>query len=238
MRPILATALGLLLVQAGCRHRPPELPPPPPDPACYPAGYRFAFLATSTTIYRQGASVGVTPTVDVSPAGTRELPLSCTSDWSVSGPAKLSADRTRLEIDAGAPPGATVSVSFRHDGKTVAAQLRVVGRDEIVLTGRRSQQAVEGCSVPDQVRELEFYPQGRFAVTFYPFETYQDYWGTYEFDPATGRLLLKVEGGNFTPPGLDLEGRAERVSGRLVLRDMFLGSKAGYVPERSCTYVF
>ena len=238
MRPVLISALGLLLVQAGCRHRPPEPPPPPPDPACYPAGAHFAFVATSTTIYRQGAGVGLTPMVDISPAGTRELPLRCTSDWTVSGPARLSADRTRLEIDPDAPPGAMISVGFRHAGKAVGAELRVVARDEVVLTGTRSQRSAEGCEAADPVRELVFRPQNRFAVTFLPFETYQDYWGTYEFDSVTGRLVLKVEGGNSIPPGLDLEGKAGLESGRLTLSEMFLGSKNGFVPARSCTYVF
>jgi hypothetical protein len=238
MRAVALSALGLLLIQAGCRHRPPEPPPPPPDTACFPPGYHFAFLATSTTVYRQGASVGITPTVDISPAGTQALPLRCTSSWSVSGPAKLSADRTRIEIDPDAAPGATVSVSFRHGGKAVGAELRVIGRDEVVLTGSWSQRSAGGCEAADPVRELVFRPGNRFAVTFYPFETYQDYWGSYEFDPATGRLLLKVEGGNFTPPGLDLEGKAGLESGRLTLSEMFLGSKNGFAPRGGCTYVF
>lgn len=238
MRIGLMSALGLLLVQSGCRHRPPEAPPPPPDLACNPVYYRFAFLATSTTIYRPGTSVGITPTVDMSPAGTQALPLRCTSDWTVSGPASRSADGTRLEIDADAPAGAVVSVSFRHAGEAVATQLKVIGRDEVVLTGTWSQRSAQGCGTTEPVRELVFRPGNRFAVTFVPFETYQDYWGNYEFDPATGRLLLKVEGGNSVPPGLDLEGRAELVSGRLTLRDMFLGSKAGFAPDGRCTYVF
>ena len=238
MRSVLISALGLSLFQAGCRHHPPEAPPPPPDVACNPAYYRFAFLATSTTIYRPGASVGITPTVDMSPAGTQALPLRCTTDWSVGGPARLSADRTRLEIDADAPRGAIVPVSFRHAGKTVSAQLQVIGRDELVLTGTWSQRSAEGCEATPPVRELVFQPGNRFAVTFYPFETYQDYWGTYEFDPATGRLLLKVEGGNSVPPVLDLEGKAEMESGRLTLREMFFGSTSGLTPGRSCTYVF
>lgn len=238
MRAAYILGMSALLAQAGCRHDPPEPPPPPPDPACYPAGYHFAFLETDTQIFRQGATIRVTPMVNVAPAGTRELPLICTSDWSVSGPAALSADRTRLDIDPDSARGAVISVSFRHAGKVVGRQLQVIGRDELVLTGTRSQRSAEGCEAADAVRELVFYPQNRFAVTFTPFETYQDYWGTYEFDPATGRLLLKVEGGNFTPPGLDLEGKAELEAGRLILRDMFLGSKNGFVPGESCTYAF
>jgi hypothetical protein len=240
MRIALISALSLMLVQGGCARRPvePPPPPPPPDVACNPPYYRFAFLATSTTIYRPGTSVGITPTVDMSPAGTQALPLRCTSGWKVTGPARLSTDGTRLEIAPDAPPGDVVSVSFRHAGRTAETRLTVIGRDEVVLTGTWSQRSTEGCEATDPVRELVFQPGNRFAVTFVPFETYQDYWGTYEFDPASGRLLLKVEGGNNVPARLDLEGKAGLESGRLTLREIFLGSKSGFVPVGGCTYVF
>ena len=237
MRPVLILAFCGSLV-AGCRHQPPE-PPPPPDPACYPPGHHFAFLETSTQVFRQGASVGLIPMVNIAPAGNQELPLTCTGDWSVAGPAKLSADRTRLDIDPDAAPGSVVSVGFRHAGKPVTGRFQVIARDEVVLTGRYSQQSAQGCEAAEKVRELEFLPGNRFAVTFFPFETYRDYWGTYAFDSATGRLGMNVEGGNFTPPGIDLEGRAEMASGRLTLREMFLGSKGGPPPPAGgCTYVF
>ena len=213
--------------------------PPPPlrDRACVPEYYRFAFLATDSQIYRQGATVKVTPSVDMQPAGTKELPVRCTTDWAVTGPATLSADRTTLTIAPDAPVGALVTVAFTHEGKPVKAQFQVIGRDEVVLTGRYSQQGLEGCQVNDPVGELEFTPGNRFSVTFQPFESYRDYWGSYSFEPATRRLALKAEGGNFVPPGLDLEGEAELVEGRLVLRDMFLGSRGGE-PQQGCTYRF
>jgi hypothetical protein len=212
-------------------------PPPPPDLECLQPGYHFAFVATDTTVYRQGSVVKVTPTVDRRPAGTAELPLRCTSGWSVTGPATLSADRTSVTIAPDAPSGSTVTVGFRHDGKPVEARFTVVAKDEIVLTGRYGQRSLEGCSAPEPVRELEFRPENRFSVTFMPFETYQDYWGSYSFDPATKRLRLTVEGGNFVPLGLDLEGEAELADGRLRLKDIFLGSRDG-APQSGCTYVF
>jgi hypothetical protein len=236
MRAVFVVALGGLL--GACPGPRPAPPPAPPDPACQPPGYHFAFLATDTPIHRQGSTVRVTPMVDVSPAGTQELPLRCTGHWSVSGPAELSADRTNLTIDRDAPVGAIVAVSFRHAGKPVEARLRVIHRDEVVLTGRRSQRGIEGCAGADRVGELEFGAGNRFAVTFTPFETYRDYWGTYAFDPATNRLRLDVEGGNFLPPNLDLEGRAELSADGLVLSDMFLGSRQGYAPPGGCTYRF
>lgn len=224
-----------LIAEAGGRTA--AIPPPPPDLECVQPAHRFAFVATDTTIYRQGAVVRVAPAVDRAPAGTSELPLRCTSGWWVTGPATLSPDRSSIAIASDAPVGSIVTVAFRHEGKTVEARFKVVARDEVVLTGRYGQRGLEGCSAQEPVRELEFRPENRFSVTFMPFETYQDYWGSYSFDPATKSLRLTVEGGNFVPRGLDLEGEAELTEGRLRLKGIFLGSRDGR-PQSGCSYLF
>lgn len=238
MRIVLVlSAAAAAAAMAGCRDERPE-PPRPPDLECHPLEAHFTFIATDTPIFRQGTTVRVTPTVDVSPAGTREIPLRCTADWSVAGPARLSADRTSVVIEADAAPGAVVTVGFRHGTERIERRMEVIARDAVVLTGRRGQRSVEGCEGAEPVRELEFIEGNRFAVTFMPFETYRDYWGSYSFDPATGRLSMQAEGGNFVPPGLDLEGQAELAEGRLVLRDFYFGSRHAAPPARSCTYIF
>ncbi len=230
--------VGTLKAELIAEHgsEPPPVPPPP-DTSCLQPGYRFAFVGMDTTVYRQGAVVRLTPMVDRAPAGTDEIPLKCTSGWAVTGPATLSQDRKSLTIAPDAPVGAIVLVRYYHSGKPVSTQFRVVARDAIVLTGRYSQQNLEGCSTPEPVRELEFRPENRFSVTFMPFETYQDYWGSYSFDPATKQIRLKVEGGNFVPPHLDLDGEAELTEGRLTLKGIFLGSRDG-PPQSGCTYRF
>jgi hypothetical protein len=212
-------------------------PPPLPDRECVPLYYRFAFLKTDTTVYRQGAVVRVTPMLDTSPAGTHELPLRCVSEWSVVGPASLGADRASITIAPDAAPGSTVGIAFEHEGKRIAAELRVIGRDEIVLTGRYAQKALAGCQAPSPVGELEFTPGNRFSVTFNPFETYRDYWGTYTFDPGSKRIQFSVAGGNFVPPGLDLDGEADLSGGQLVLKGLFLGGRDA-APQANCTYSF
>ncbi|HET9640790.1 MAG TPA: hypothetical protein VFP12_16465 [Allosphingosinicella sp.] len=235
----LAAALFLtFLALTACVSKPETGPGGTPlDTECYPPGAHFAFVGTDTTIYRQGAVVRVTPKVDMSPAGTAELPLKCTYGWSVSGPAKLGADRKSLIIAADAPVGASVAIGFSYLGKPAQAQFKVVAKDEIVLTGRWSQRSLDGCSAPEPVRELEFRPENGFSVTFTPFETYQDYWGRYAWDADTGRLTLTIVGGNFVPGNLDLEGEAELKEGRLRLKDIFLGSRDG-APRSGCTYIF
>jgi len=233
------SALLPFLALTGCAPKPQAAtaPPPLPDIECSRPGAHFAFVATDTTVYRQGAVVRVTPTVDISPAGTAELPLRCTAGWSVSGPATLSGDRRSITIAPDAPPGATVAIGFRHAGKPVEARFNVVARNEIVLTGRYTQRSLEACTAHEPVRELEFRPENRFSVTFLPFETYRDYWGTYAWASDTGRLRLTVEGGNFVPSNLDLEGEAALKDGRLRLKDVFLGSRDG-APRSGCTYLF
>jgi hypothetical protein len=211
--------------------------PPAPVLPCGPNPYHFAFLATDSQVYRQGATVKLTPRVDQSPGGTPDIPLDCTSGWTITGPAQLSTDRSAATIDADAPVGTTVVIGFDHHGKRIEGRFQVIGRDAVVLTGRWSQRRLEGCVVPEVVGELEFTPGDRFAVTFNPFESYRDYWGRYSFDSATGQIRLSVEGGNFVPHGLDREGTAELASGRLVLRGLFLGGRVG-PPQRDCNYFF
>jgi len=237
----LAAVLASLLLTAGCiGPRPEPTPPPPaPDPACYPMGGHHAFLDTDTRIYRQGATIRLTPRVNAAPFGTPEIPLRCTSDWTISGPAALSADRASLTIAPDAPVGSIVSVGFRRGEDPAVTRFRVIGRDEVVLTGARSQRGLDGCSGADTVGELEFSGENRFSVTFRPFESYRDYWGTYSYDTATKRLTMTVEGGNFVPSRLDLDGTAELGPDGLVLRGMFLGSREGFFGAPPiCTYRF
>ena len=217
--------------------QPEPAPPPAPDTIClWPPG-RVNFTEFSTTIFRQGATVGIRPMRDQMPAGYRELPGECLSGWSIEGPAELGADRRSLTIRPDATPGWEIVLRYSVKTEPVVARLRVVARDAVVLTGSWSQQASEGCPGLEPVRELEFSPD-RFSVTFMPFESYKDYWGSYSFDPATGVLRLTVVNGNSVPPGLDLEGTARIENGRLILEDMFLGDRAGRVPEGSCRYRF
>jgi hypothetical protein len=229
---------ALLLLLPACDLDPrPRAAPPPPDTACYAPGHHFAFLQTDTQIYRQGSRIRIAPAVNMAPAGTAELPLRCTQGWSVTGPATLAPDRKSVTIDPDAAPGAIVTIAFTHLGKPVAARFEVVAKEAILLTGRWSQKSLEGCAAAEPVRELEFQPGNRFAITFTPFETYRDYWGSYAFDPATGALRLEVKGGNFIPSNLDLEGKAELAGGRLRLTGLYLGSRDG-APRTGCVYDF
>jgi hypothetical protein len=238
--------LAILLLATACVPKRPEpIPPAPVDPEhCGAFDGVYDYLDVEPAPARQGATLRIAAMQWRGPA-QQAAPLDCASDWTVSDPrlATLADDRESVRIAADAPPGATVTISYRIKGMTVGAPLTVVARDAFVLTGRRGQRSAEGCDAPEPVRELEFTADGRFSVTFHPFETYKDYWGRYTLDPATGALSLTVEGGNDRPASLDLEGKA-RLSGdgALLLEGLYLGqpSPSGRPPPPAgtCRYTF
>jgi hypothetical protein len=213
---------------------------PPDDDRCGRGEGVFHYLEVNPTSARQGTEIALIPMQARGPGYERE-PADCISEWRVD-PAlgRLSADHRTLHVAADAKPGAELLISYEAGGRVVRRKMRVVGRDEIVLTGVRRQSSVEGCALQAPVGELEFREDGTFAVTYMPFETYKDYWGRYQFDPSSGALKMIVEDGNYRPGDVDLDGRAHfDPAGKLVLEDIFLGQPAGAPAHGgSCRYTF
>lgn len=230
----------LLALVAGCSTLSPEniggkcwLPPVSPPYS------DTRYLDADTQISRQGSIIKVIPRRDMRPAGVEDIAIDCLRGWSVQGPARFDRRSGTLTIAPDAPIGAEVKVSAGLGSERLTRTFRVISRDAIVLTGRRSQRSVTGCESADPVRELEFNAEGGFSVTFNPFESYRDYWGSYTYDEATRVLTMRVKGGNFVPPKLDLEGRAYLdPEGRLVVEDVHFGGR-GFTPAgQACRYVF
>jgi hypothetical protein len=244
MKRIAATALAFALISAAPAQPAAEPPAPAAPPACERWDGINDYLDIDPRPARQGSSLRITPMQQHGPAH-HVTPIHCTSDWAVSDPAlaMLSEDRRSLRIAEDARPGATVAISYAAGGRRVSGSVTIVGRTEFVLTGRRVQRSAEGCEGLKPVGELEFSSEGRFSVTWQPFETYKDYWGTYRLDPNTGTLLMVVVGGNDIPGPLDLEGKASiAADGALVLEHMFLGQPS-WNPALSdsapaCRYTF
>lgn len=169
------------------------------------------------------------------------VPLKCFARWASSDPAvNISAERRLIVIGPGATPGGDVEISGILGTRTVRTRFRIAPVEGPVLTGFWSQAAVDcGGPVPrDPLRELRFNSDGRFAVTFVPFEVRQDYWGSVEFDPAGGRIGFVVDRGNSVPAGLVLKGRAEvDGEGKLVMDGVYFGGLEAPPPE-GCRYVF
>lgn len=45
----------------------------------------------------------------------------------------------------------------------------------------------------DKIGELRLLPNGRYSITWHPFETYTDYAGTYNINPAEGAIAFNHE---------------------------------------------
>jgi hypothetical protein len=148
--------------------------------------------------------------------GMVEVPGACVDSWEIGDAdiATLSADRRTMNVRANAADGATTSVTARIGARTVSDPLNVYRSADRPLVGRWRQDTNE-CGDSKPVAELVFTADGRYSVTWVPFETYKDYWGQWRLDRSAGTLALSVEGGNYVP--------ADRVdSGRIEVRGEIL----------------
>lgn len=83
----------------------------------------------------------------------------------------------------------------------------------------------DGSLIAGQIGEIIFC-QGEFSVTWTPFETFKDYWGTYNLNATTGALTMTVVGGNNIPDDTDLTGTVEFPNdGTIILRDIYFGTR-------------
>lgn len=198
-------------------------------------------LALTPEISRQGATLAVSA---LSAGGEQDtwggrVPLRCLKRWTVSDPkvATLSADHASLVIAADAPPGTEVRLSARLGGQEVVKSFTVVARDAVVLTGFWKEVGDADCPVGNpSIMELHFLPDGKFELTWQPFERYVDYWGDYSFDPASGAIVFKPTGGNHVPKDADWEGLTTvGADGLLRFSDLFFGSPShGPRPPTAC----
>ncbi|KQY75281.1 hypothetical protein [Brevundimonas sp. Root1423] len=174
--------------------------------------------------------------------GMVAVPLKCFSRWTSSDPAvTIDTERRRIVIAPEATPGRDVEITGTIRDRTVRTRFRIAPADGPVLTGFWSQTSVD-CHGPvprDPLRELRFNSDGKFAVTFVPFEVRQDYWGAVEFDPAAGRIGFSVDRGNTVPADLMLKGTV-RVEGdnQLLIDGVYFGGLDVPPPVEGCSYAF
>jgi len=170
------------------------------------------------------------------------VPLKCFSRWTSSNPAvTVAPERQRVIIGPDATPGEDVEILGTLGARTVRARFRIAPAEGPVLTGFWSQASVDcGGPVPrDPLGELRFNSDGRFAVTFVPFEVRQDYWGSVAYDPAAGRIGFVIERGNTVPVNLMLSGQARvEDNNRLALDGVYFGGLDVATPAEGCRYIF
>jgi hypothetical protein len=98
-----------------------------------------------------------------------------------------------------------------------------------------------GERVPDQPIYELWFDGNAVNVTWTPFETYVDYWGTYlaqDQAPGSGTLSIQVEGGNYVPEDVDADGRFTICGDTLILEDMWLGSPEWSTTAPGCGHRF
>lgn len=228
-RALRALLPAVLLGLAACARGGAASAPPPcilPDAALLVSAGEYEL--------RPGAVDTVRLLASAHPGAFAPLPEGCRAAWSLpeGGPASVDAGSGVLRVRSDAEDGAAFPLLARVAGREVRTVVRVVDPARSPLVGTWAQVGRTPCgggageaAPAEPIRELRFHRDGRFSVTWIPFESYTDYWGTYRHDAASGRLRLEVEGGNSVPAGLDLEGRAEVEDGVLRLREMSLGSR-------------
>lgn len=182
------------------------------------------------------------------------LPRQCIPQWAVSrGAATISPIRGVLHLLPHAPTPDTVvvqaQVGIEDVQRTFVVGSHIVERpgsrsemDQYTLVGGWRQMGQTLCRKPgvaetptEPIRELEFKADRRFHVTWLPFERYVDYWGSYDLDPQSGTIEMRVDGGNYIPEDLVLEGTVRMdEDGRLHLVGISLGSPRGGASSRYC----
>lgn len=234
LRPLLPVFAVLVLMAFGAS------PARAADSCALEKGDSYRLVLTPE-ITRQGAALAVSA---MSAGGLEDtwggrVPLGCLKGWTVSSPkiAALSADHATLTIADDAPPGTPVSLSAQLGGQQVSASFTVIARDAVVLTGFWKEVGDADCAIGNpSIMELHFLPDGKFELTWQPFERYIDYWGDVSFDPASGAIVFKPTGGNHMPGDADWVGRARvDADGLLRFSELFFGSPShGPRPSTTC----
>jgi hypothetical protein len=190
--------------------------------------HRFSLLKTECCVFWTEVKARVTWSIDPS-TGAYIDPI--TGDF---------------QVDKSTPPGSIFEIKANvEDGRRILSlKVYVYTTETHPLVGIWEQKAEIACKTGEvqtpkrPIRELEFYTDGTFSVTWIPFETYKDYWGAYNYDRKKGRIKFTVEGGNYIPSGIDGEGGLKLKAGDLILKGVWLGTRDEEYKGGACGVVF
>ncbi len=177
------------------------------------------------------------------------FPVPVSARWSISPSdgARVDATNGLLAIDPETPSGRVfvLRADVEHGRRIVEVEIHVFTPEANPLIGYRQELAELSCATGLEVApevpiaELIFNADGTFWVTWFPFEIYKDYWGTYTFDLERGTIDLVVEGGNYVPPDVDGQGNFFfDSSGRLILDGIWFGSTPEGTGGARCGHIF
>jgi hypothetical protein len=131
------------------------------------------------------------------PFGMKEVSKSCPVLYAVRGAATVDP-RGNLTVPADAVPGTRFDILVYTAGVWGWQPAFVVEPQRSPIVGTWSQSDTK-CPerVPQDYRigELIFQRNGQWSYTHRPFERQYDYWGTYTYDAASGRLSLSQPNG-------------------------------------------
>lgn len=153
--------------------------------------------------------------------------------WSVEPSGAATIDGAgRLVVGADVASGTILTVSaMPESGPPLAATIYVYTLEANPFVGQWMEEMQFDCQTGAEVvpatpiRELVFFADNTFQVTWFPFEAYVDYTGRYFFDLAAGTLTISAEYLNYLPDDLDGDGTFSLdEQGRLVLSDIWLGT--------------
>lgn len=176
-------------------------------------------------------------------------PVDACATWSVSPTdgATVDPETGVLSVDPGTASGTvfTVTADVENGRRLVSTQVYIYTPEANPLVGVWREEGQLACGndeeiVPEErIGELVFGADETFSVTWHPFEIYKDYWGTYTLDLNEGALDLAGAEGSYLPQDLDGSGSwAIDEQGRLVLKDMWLGSPQGSSEPANCGHRF
>jgi hypothetical protein len=176
--------------------------------------------------------------------------LDIQTSWSISPTVGATIDPQTgfFAVDENTPHGTvyTVTADVENGRATPSIDVYVYTLEENPLVGRWHEEKQVTCSDEEEIApsqpmdELRFLADGTFTVVWFVFEDlHSDYWGTFDYDLATGELILNVEDSTYMPD--DFDGRGYVVldgDNWLKLKDIWLGKSQSGMGSTNCGHIF
>lgn len=169
--------------------------------------------------------------------------------WSIEPQegAQIDSDTGEFIVYKSTPAGSVfkVKANIENGRRILSIEVYVFTPQTHPLVDRWKEKAEVACGSQEAlppanpVQELLFWADGTFSVTWKPFETYRDYWGTYTYRKEKGKIRFKVEGGNNIPANIDGEGYLTlKKNGDLILKGIWLGNRPEEPKPKVCRMIF
>jgi hypothetical protein len=150
-------------------------------------------------------------------------------------------------VDETTPPGTVfeIKANVENGRRILSLKVYVYTPKSHPLVRIWEQKAEIACGTgktqtPKQpIRELAFYTDGTFSVTWTPIETMVDYWGRYTYDSKKGRIKFTAsEEGGYDHPDIKGEGSLQLKDGDLILKGVWLGTRDKEHKGNVCGLIF